>query len=440
MFFLDIAYAAPDCNVHERSKEIVRENNPMEQYDTIIIGAGPAGLFCAVNASVPKERVLLLEKNPRPGAKLRISGTGQCNITHDGDIHTFFSRYGSHGQFLKPALLSFPNKALIQYFEEQKLPVETTPEGKIFPVSRNAGDVCDILIRECERRGVDIRCGEPVNRAEKTGSGFILTTDRHTYSAKYLVIATGGASFPKTGSTGDGYRFAISLGHTIAETGPALTPLLIRDFPFADLAGMSFSDLPFSVWRNNRKIFSGKGDVLFTHTGISGPGILDCSRDIRAGDEVRLSFAGPVERDIFAREFLDAVMRSPKKSLKSIISDFKIPERLARRLPEIAGFPYDSTGAHLTAPGRTRIVDLLTAFPLVVSALGDYSVAMVTRGGVALGEVNAKTMESKLVPGLFFAGEVLDIDGDTGGFNLQAAFSTGFLAAQGICRKSKTSQ
>ncbi|MGA2161063.1 MAG: NAD(P)/FAD-dependent oxidoreductase [Methanoregula sp.] len=404
----------------------------MEQYDIAIIGAGPAGLFCAIHAAGPGVRVLILEKNSRPGVKLRISGSGQCNITHEGDIRTFFSRYGTHGQFLKPALLSFTNLALIRFFEKHHLPMEITDGGKVFPVSRNAMDVCDVLSRECRNRGVLLRCREPVHRVENADPGFVLYTAGNTFSTKNLVIATGGASYPKTGSTGDGYRLAASFGHTINGIGPALTPLLIRNFPFTDLAGMSFAGLPFSIWRENRKIFDGRGDVLFTHTGLSGPGILDHSRNIRADDEIRLSFAGPVQRDAFVREFLDTISRAPTRSIKTIIAGLGIPERLARLLPDLAGIPEDSTGAHLTAAGRTRLIGLLTACPLVVSALGDLSVAMVTRGGIVLDEVNAKTMESKIVSGLFFAGEVVDIDGDTGGFNLQAAFSTGFLAAQGI--------
>ncbi|MFZ1898345.1 NAD(P)/FAD-dependent oxidoreductase [Methanoregula sp.] len=404
----------------------------MEQYDIAVIGAGPAGLFCAIQGAGPYIRVLLLEKNLQPGVKLLVSGTGQCNITHEGDIQTFFSRYGIHGKFLRSALLSCTNADLIRFFEERGLPMEATYEGKVFPVSRKAGDVCDVLIRECRRRGIDVRCGEAVNRVEYKNSVFVLSTTTNKFFAKNLVIATGGASYPKTGSSGDGYRLAASFGHSITGIGPALTPLMIKNFPFADLAGMSFPGLPFSVWRENRKIFKMRGDVLFTHTGLSGPGILDCSRDIRAGDEIRLSFAGRTKRDTFAQEFLSAISSAPRKTIKIILKELGVPERLARLLPALAGIPVDCTGAHLTAVGRTHLIRLLAECPLEVSALGDLSIAMVTRGGIALEEVHAKTMESRLVPGLFFAGEVLDIDGDTGGFNLQAAFSTGFLAAQGI--------
>jgi len=411
----------------------------LEEYDTVIAGAGPAGLFCGIHAAAPKTRVLVLEKNPVPGVKLNISGTGQCNITHDGDIRSFFSRYGDHGQFLKPALQSFSNLALTSFFKERGLTFETTPGGKIFPVSRNAGDITSLLVRECDLRGVTLSCGEPVLQVEYAEPGFRVFTPARNVFARHLVLATGGASYPATGSTGDGYRIAALLGHRIADVGPALAPLIVVPFPFASLAGMSFSCLPFSIWRNGRKIAEGNGDVLFTHTGLSGPGILDRSRDIRAGDEIRLAFAGPVRRDALEREILAAIARSPSKTIRSLVAGLGIPERLSRLLPERAGIPPDGTGAHLAAADRNRLITMLMECPVRVSSVGDLSVAMVTRGGVALDEVNPKTMESRRVPGLFFAGEVLDIDGDTGGFNIQAAFSTGYCAARGIRLPARTS-
>jgi len=367
-----------------------------------------------------------------PGMKLNISGTGQCNITHDGEIRSFFSRYGAHGQFLKPALQSFTNRDLTRFFEERGLAFETTPGGKIFPVSRNAGDITSLLVQECRNRGVTLAYGEPVRQVEFVNPGFRVCTPARNIFARHLVLATGGASYPKTGSTGDGYRIAVSLGHTVADIGPALAPLIIDPFPFAPLAGMSFPALPFTVWRNGRKITGGNGDVLFTHTGLSGPGILDRSRDIRAGDEIRLAFTGSVRRDSLEREILAAISRSPSKTIKSLVAGLGIPERLSRLLPERAGIPAENTGAHLTATERNRLISVLMECPVSVSSIGDLSVAMVTRGGITLDEVNPKTLESRLVPGLFFAGEVLDIDGDTGGYNLQAAFSTGYCAARGI--------
>ncbi|MGB8891609.1 MAG: NAD(P)/FAD-dependent oxidoreductase [Methanoregula sp.] len=411
----------------------------MGHYDVCVIGAGPAGLFCAIHAAGHGVRVLLLEKNATPGVKLAISGTGQCNITHDGDIRTFFSRYGSHGTFLKPALLSFTNKALISFFAERGLGMDIAEGGKIFPESRDAQDVCSVLVNECRKCGVFLKCGDPVRKVERTDTGFAIRTSGQVYSSKNLVLACGGASYPKTGSTGDGYRIAAYLGHTIAEIGPALAPLIIKNFPFSSLAGMTFPELSFSVWRMKCKIIEAKGDIVFTHAGLSGPGVLDHSRDIRPGDRIRLSFIGQTPRDVVVQEILSAIAISPAKTIKTLITGMGVPERLSRLLPEMAGITPDSTGAHLSAANRNRLIDSVTGCQLEIYDVGNLSVAMVTRGGINLSEVDPKTMASKLVPGLFFAGEVLDIDGDTGGFNLQAAFSTGFLAAQEIRSRGKKS-
>lgn len=404
----------------------------MDQYDTVIIGAGPAGLFCALHAAGRHHRVLLLEKNKEPGVKLMLSGSGQCNLTHAGNIRTFFDRYGANGRFLRPSLMAFTNESLSRFFTDRGLPVETTDGGKIFPVSRSAADVCSLLTGECEKNGVEIAYGEPVERITTGSRGFTLHTPLRTIAACSVVIATGGASYPRTGSSGDGYRLAASLGHHITGIWPALTPVIAKDFVFAGLAGLSFYDMPFSLWRDGRKIFSKRGDILFTHTGLSGPGILDSSRDIRPGDLLRLSFSGTTDRDELTGRFTGIITKNPVRAVKTLVAELGVPDRLAAVLVAQAGIPAECTGAHLTAAGRSRLMDCLTGFPVTVSRVGDLNVAMATSGGIALEEVNPKTMESRIVPGLFFAGEVLDIDGDTGGFNLQAAFSTGFCAVQGI--------
>ncbi|NMB79188.1 MAG: NAD(P)/FAD-dependent oxidoreductase [Methanomicrobiales archaeon] len=407
----------------------------MEEQEVIIIGAGPAGLFCAIHAAGAGHRVLILEKNERPGAKLLLAGTGQCNLTHDGEIRDFVTHYGDHGKFVKPALLSYTNRQLARFFEERGLPLKAETNGKIFPVSRRSEDVLSCLLAECAKSGVTIRCSEPVTSVSRKDDRFIVTTAKTTYSIRTVVITTGGASYPRCGTTGDGYRFAEGLGQPVTETAPALTPLVIRPFPFASLPGLSFEDMRFSVWRDGKKVLDHTGDVLFTHLGLSGPGILDASRWIRPGDTVRLSFAGPMRRDEFAADLAKRAPENPGWHVATILAKYPIPERLNRKLLQLCGIPDGHTCAHFSAEMRSRLVEHCTEFPLVVSALGDYSIAMATRGGVALDGVNQKTMESKIIPGLFFAGEVLDIDGDTGGYNLQAAFSTGYLAAQGIIRK-----
>ncbi len=404
----------------------------MERYDVAVIGAGPAGLFSAIHAALPGCRVLLLEKNPEPGAKILLSGSGQCNITHTGDVPSFLRHYGASGKFVKPALHALTNRDLVAFFESRGLAMQEEENGKIFPVTRKAADVLNVLVAECEKMGVCVRCGEPVRGIIRGPDGFILTTGKGAYNSGVVIITTGGASYPQCGTTGDGYRLAASLGQPLTETGPALTPLLIRPFPFAALMGLSFEQMRLSVWRQGKKLADYQGDLLFTHLGLSGPGILDASRDIRPGDEIRLSFVGTMQRDAFAADIAKRALDNPGWQVGTILAKYPLPERLNRKLLKLSGIPDDLTCAHFSAAMRAALVRSCTEFPLTVAALGDYKIAMVTRGGVARDAVNPRTMESTLVPGLFFAGEVLDIDGDTGGYNLQAAFSTGYLAGQSV--------
>lgn len=398
----------------------------------MILGGGPAGLFCALRCSIPGRRTLVLEKMASCGKKLLMTGSGQCNLTHDGDIGDFLRHYGPQGKFLKPALFAWTNRDLCSYFETRGIPLEIEEDGKVFPASRRSRDILGALLCNCQKAGVEIRCGEPVIRVTREDSLFTVETPHSGWSAPTIVIATGGATYPATGSAGDGYRFAASLGHTIIPPAPALTPVSILGFPFSDLAGISFPDMTFSVWRKGRKVIDCRGDVLITHTGLSGPGILDNSRSMLAGDEIRLSFIGAVSRDDCARQLIRRMQGRGSRTIASLLSGYKIPGRVLLRLLEVAGIDPHLSCAHLTTGDRTRLVTSLTALSLPVAALGDLSTAMVTRGGVALPEVNNKTMESRRSKNLFFAGEVLDIDGDTGGYNLQAAFSTGWLAGTSI--------
>jgi hypothetical protein len=407
----------------------------MEQPDVVVIGAGPAGLFCAIHAAWPGHRVLLLEKNPEPGAKLLLSGSGQCNITHDGEIRDFLSHYGDHGKQVKPALFGFTNRDLIEFFRKRGLALMTEENGKVFPETHRSADVLALLMKECKERGVDLHCGEPATGITRTAEGFAVTTPKATYLSPVLVIATGGASYPKTGSTGDGYRISASLGQPLTEIAPALTPLLIRKYPFAALSGISFKCMQFSVWRAGKKVADRTGDVLFTHLGLSGPGILDASRDINPDDVIKLSFVGNLKRDEFVADLTKRAEENRSWQISTILAAYPIPERLNRKLLNLSGIPDDLKCNHFSAEQRSRLITNCTQFPLTVEAPGGFSVAMVTRGGVALDGVNLKMLESKTVPNLYFAGEVLDIDGDSGGYNLQAAFSTGFLAARSIRKK-----
>jgi len=382
----------------------------MEKPDVVVIGAGPAGLCCAIHAAAGGCRVLVLEKNARPGAKLLLAGSGQCNISHDGDIRDFLSHYGGHGKFLKPALMSFSNNALVEFFRERGLATMTEADGKVFPQTRQSADVLAVLLAGCRKRGVTIRCNEPVKVITRDAELFTVMTDAASYQTRTVVITTGGTSYPQCGTTGDGYRLAASLGQPVTETAPALTPLLIRPFPFAALMGQSFEQMRFSVWREGKKVADHTGDVLFTHLGLSGPGILDASRGIRPGDTVRLSFAGAMRYDEFAADIAKRAAENPNWQVGTILAKYPIPERLNRKLLKLSGIPDDLKCAHFSATQRSALVTNCTEFPLTVAALGDYKIAMVTRGGIALENV-------------------------TGGYNLQAAFSTGYLAAQGIRKR-----
>jgi predicted Rossmann fold flavoprotein len=411
-------------------------SNKDEVLDLIVVGAGPAGLFCGMNSSGKDERVLIIEKKRSPANKLLVSGSGRCNLTHAGEIRSFFSHYGGHGRFLRPALLGFTNLDLIAFFEERGLPMITLEGGKVFPETQRSRDVLTVLLAECEVRKIDIAFGKAVTSISKSRDEFLVACTDETYRSRTLVIATGGRSYPATGSTGDGYSFARSLGHSIAEVGPALAPVRIRDYPFSTLAGISLPEASVSIFRG-RKVKEHRGDVLFTHEGLSGPGILDFSRDIRPGDLLKISFVGTRKKEEIERWLIDRSQEEGARNLKTVLAELEIPARLVAEVLDILGIRDDLKCASMTRKMRIGLADRLSGFPMIVEELGGFDSAMVTRGGVSLSEVNSKTMESKLVPGLYFVGEVLDVDGDTGGYNLQAAFSTGFFAARCIRKRLK---
>ncbi|WP_343222850.1 NAD(P)/FAD-dependent oxidoreductase [Methanofollis formosanus] len=401
----------------------------------IIIGGGPAGLFCAIHAAGEGRRVLVLEKKPSCGRKLLITGTGQCNLTHAGEVAGFFDHYGDHGKFLRPALRSFTNRDLVAFFEEHGLSTVTEQNGKVFPESRKAADVLTLLLDECRRMGVEIRCNEPVKEVAATENGFVVRTGAVSYPADALVVATGGVTYPATGSSGDGYAMARALGHTVTAIAPALAAVEVQDHPFADLAGISFEGLSISLFRENKKIREQTGDLLFTHAGLSGPGILHLSRYIAAGDVLRISFLPPTTREALAADLVEKTASNGNRLVRTVLNDYPLPDRFIRKLLHAAGIADDLTAAHLDKKARNRIVTHLIEWPLTVQAISGFDEAMVTRGGVSLDEVDPKSMTSKLVHGLYFIGEVLDIDGDTGGYNLQAAFSTAVAAARAIVRE-----
>jgi len=388
----------------------------------LILGAGPAGLACGIAASLRGERIVVLEKNEQPGIKLRLSGSGQCNLTHGGPIEHFLDHYGGTKQrrFVTPALFAFPNTEIIRFFEQHDVPLFEREDGKVFPRSLRSGDVLHAMLDVLRANGGELQTGVEVHAVRRTGGGFLVETNQGTVASKQLAIATGGMSYPKTGSTGDGYRFAEQMGHRMVPPRPALTPVIVERYPFAEAAGISFDDVPIDVYRSGKKVLQGRGDVLLTHRGLSGPGILDLSRFLEPQDMLRLPICpNAVELK---------TLLSGKKLLKNALTPLGIPDRLLRLLLVELGISSEAAAAEIDHSTRQRLEHSLLEFAFVVDRLGGFEEAMATCGGAALEEVNRQTLESRLVPGLFFCGEVLDVDGDTGGYNIQFAFSSGFLA------------
>ena len=410
----------------------------MNHYDVLIIGAGPAGLFCAIRCAREGLRVCVLEKTDGAGKKLLLTGAGKCNLTHRGDPDDFLCHYGEKGRFVKSALYNFTGHNLRSYFESRNLEMADVYDGKIFPATMKSRDVLRVLLDECRERGVAIRLSDAVQEVALGASGFDVRTQNGSFSAPSVVIATGGKSYPQTGSSGDGYTFAKALGHSIAVPAPALAPLVVRNYRFATCAGISLAGAKLFLYRGGQKLRSSQGDVLFTHQGLSGPGILDFSRYAEPGDVVAVRLVGFDKKDDFERDLLRIAAAHGKWTVKTCMAGYKVPQRLFDRAFDALGIPLEYASSSLDKKTRALIVDNFMEFPFTVERLGDYNEAMVTRGGVSLAEVNPSTLASRIVPRLYFAGEVLDVDGDTGGYNLQFAFSSGALAAKDIAKSFLT--
>ena len=321
LFHKDIQSEPYGINESGERKEILagKDHDLIQDYDLIVVGAGPSGLFCAINSFQKGKRILILEKKNSPGHKLLISGSGQCNITHAGEISDFLEHYGDHGRFLRPALLGFTNCDLISFFARSGLGMVQEKGGKVFPESMQSRDVLNVLTAQCRELGIEIKCGQAARSISRIEDGVLVSCTGGRYRSRLLVIATGGCSYPATGSSGDGYGFARILGHSISDIGPALSPVIIKDYPFSDLAGLSFSDLKLSLYRQI-KIKEHRGDILFTHDGLSGPGILDLSRYIRAGDMIKISFIPEEKREELEKWLVEKSRNDGKKRLMSALA------------------------------------------------------------------------------------------------------------------------
>ena len=404
----------------------------MKKYDVIIIGGGPAGLFAAIMCANKKQRIALIEKNKSCGRKLLMAGAGKCNITQAGDIHHFLTCYGANAKFLKHALLSFQNEDLLNFFRKRGLEFITTEKGKVFPKSLKSQDVLNILLEECRRRSIEIHYESAVESLVKEEDLFHLQTAKGTFESPVVVVATGGLSYPHTGSTGDGLVWAKTLGHKIVPTKPALTPLKIKNYELSDMSGTSFEELSYTLWRGGKKIGAYQGDFLLTHTGVSGPGIINNSRYMQSGDVIKCNFVGAESIDEFRSQLTKKLNNGGKTLVKSMFRELNLTKRFADKLLELCGIDENLKCAELNKVTRQKLLTTLTEYEMEVKELGGYHVAMVTTGGVSLKDIKQKTMESKKISNLYFIGEVLDIDGDTGGYNIQAAMSMAYIASKAI--------
>jgi predicted Rossmann fold flavoprotein len=341
-------------------------------------------------------------------------------------MEDFPARYGPAANFVKPALHAFTNSDLTGFLESRGVKTMTREDGKVFPASMRSSDVLEALLSGCAGAGVTIRCDSRVAGAFRHESGFAVRAGAEELFAERLVIATGGCSYPATGSSGDGHLLAESLGHTVTGLFPALAPVIPSELFMRDLSGISVRNSRITVNRAGRKIAFGTGDVLFAGAGLSGPGILDISRYVRKDDELRVSLCGPDAGE--AREWLGEALRAGGRTVLNILRTMGIPGRLAEIVLDRAGLTRRTRGPEVSRAKAAELAGLVTAFSFRVARTGGFHEAMATAGGVDRSGIDRHTMMSRLVDGLFFAGEVMDVDGDTGGYNIQWAFSSGMTA------------
>ena len=433
----------------------------------IVVGGGPAGLMAAGAAAEAGVRVVLLEKMPRLGRKLLLTGKGRCNLTNTVPMPDFIENYPRNGSFLYGALSIFNNEALLAFFTSQGMPTKVERGGRVFPASDRSVDVLRALERYVKTNGVEIEIGQSVQgiRVEKVSSGETqvqgVITDRREYWGKAVIIATGGLSYPATGSTGDGYQWAQQLGHTVVRPRPGLVPLEIQENWVKDVQGLTLKNVRVTAWFGNpgapkaRCIGEEFGEMLFTHFGVSGPIILSLSSSIAPllpQTMPNKSLApGKVTNEIGAKihlclnlkpaltmEQLDQRLQRDlttyaRKQFKNALGDL-LPRALIPIIVSLSKIPAEKYVHQITREERHQLLTLLTDLRLTVTNTRPLAEAIVTTGGVSVKEIDPRTMASRRVNGLYFAGEVIDIDGYTGGFNLQAAFSTGYVAGKAAAK------
>ena len=398
---------------------------------TIVIGGGPAGLISAYFRAVRGEDVYLIEKNEKPGKKLYITGKGRCNVTNDCDVDEFLSNVVTNAKFLNGAIRRFPPEKFMEFLSG-KTKLKTERGNRVFPLSDKASDVTKCLCAYAEEAGAEIKLNEKVLSINAAGGKIVsVVTDKATYPCDNVIVCTGGLSYPSTGSTGDGYAFAKSFGHTIISPVAALSGVNLKGDFYKNLQGLSLKNVAISVINGKKKVYSDFGEMLFTHFGVSGPTIISASSFINRLN-LRDVYISLDLKPALTEEQLDArVLRDfekyKNKAIKNSLDDL-LPKAMIPVIIKAAGINGDIKNNELKAENRRKIVAAIKDFRMYPHSLRDLNEAIVTSGGVSVKEIDPKTMESKLVKGLFFAGEVIDADALTGGFNITIAACTAYSA------------
>ncbi|HEX7586496.1 MAG TPA: NAD(P)/FAD-dependent oxidoreductase [Patescibacteria group bacterium] len=416
--------------------------NPLEKFDVVVIGGGPAGMMAAGRAAELGARVALLEKNHSLGKKLLITGKGRCNITQaEFNDKEFIRKLGNKkGKFLFSSLAAFGPATVINFFAAKNLKTKVEKGGRVFPVANSSVSVLDSLLKYLKDNGVKMIFGAEVRQLEIVQNEIrsVQLKDAVIYADKFI-LCTGGKSYPGTGSTGDGYKWAKKMGHTIIKPLPALVPIKIKESWVKDLQGVSLQNVEIKVLLGDKKSESRFGEMLFTHFGLSGPIILSASKrvgELLENGEVVLAID---LEPTFSREQLDKKLQ--KDFQENIHKDFKnylpelLPQKMAEAIIKLSGIEAKKKINFITKPERQKLVDLLKDLRVTAEDTLGYDQAIITSGGVDLKEIDSKTMQSKKIRNLFFAGEILDLDGPTGGYNLQICWSTSYAAGTYAAKK-----
>lgn len=401
--------------------------------EVCIIGAGSAGLMSAIFAAQAGAQVVVIEKNATAGQKLVLTGGGRCNITHTGTVDDFVRAYGKSGRFLRHCLHEFSPDATREFFGQLRITTKVQEDGCVFPVSESAGNVQYALLGQCQKFGVQFVFSRGVEGVKKHGAEFVISAGKEVLTAHKVIIATGGASYPATGSTGDGYKLAKSLGHTIIEPKPALVPLITSEKWCAELSGISRDNVTIFATIDKKKV-SVSGPMIFTYDGIGGPAVLNLSRLLadhlpaQKPIEIFIDVIPAMNEAELEKYLMNQLSQYSKKIIANVLFEL-VPKKLGGLVCTLAGIA-ETTASQLKKEQRRKVIQLLKKLPLSIEVAAPIEDATITRGGASTSEIDPKTMQSKICPGLFFAGEIIDVDGPCGGYNLQIAWSTGALAGK----------